>query len=123
MITLYVAAGINHFIHPVFYLKIMPPYIPYHLAMVYLSGFFEIAFALLLVPPTTRRAGAWLIILLLVAIFAANIQMDIDWYQENHPHLWLAFARLPLQVVLIWWAWSYARKKINSGGVLDNVKH
>ncbi|HLP10450.1 MAG TPA: hypothetical protein VK177_00865 [Flavobacteriales bacterium] len=113
MIVLYIVAGINHFINPQFYLKIMPPYIPYHLAMVYVSGVCEIGFALLLIPPKTRRVGAWLIIFMLIAIFPANIQMAIDWYAQDHPQLWAAFVRLPLQLVLIWWAWLYA-KKINS---------
>jgi uncharacterized membrane protein len=110
MVVLYVIAGINHFINPEFYLKIMPAYIPYHLFMVYLSGVFEIVFALLLIPQQTRRIGAWLIILLLIAIFPANIQMAIDWNNENNPNFWIAIVRLPLQLILIWWAWIYTRK-------------
>lgn len=78
--------------------------------MVYLSGVFEIAFALLLIPKKTRRAGAWLIILLLIAIFPANIQMTIDWYNENHPNFWISIVRLPLQLVLIWWASIYLKR-------------
>jgi uncharacterized membrane protein len=78
--------------------------------MVYLSGVFEIGFALLLIPQVTRIVGAWLIILLLIAVFPANIQMTIDWYNENNPNLWATFVRLPLQLILIWWAWLYTKK-------------
>lgn len=111
MALLYITAGINHFIHPAFYLKIMPPYIPYHGLMVAASGVAEIVFGLLLIPPTTRRVGAWLIILLLIAIFPANLQMAMDFYRENNPALWIAVLRLPLQLVLIGWAWWYTRSK------------
>lgn len=110
MTLLFVVAGINHFINPEFYLKIMPSYIPYHLFMVYLSGVFEIAFAILLIPQKTRRVGACLIILLLLAIFPANIKMAFDFYKDNNPYLWIAIVRLPFQLLLIWWAWTYARK-------------
>ena len=109
MVVLYVALGINHFVHPRFYLKIMPPWLPYHMALVNISGICEIAFALLLLPHATRHAAAWLIILLLVAIFPANIQMFINWRRKHYPRLWIAIVRLPLQLVLIWWAWLYTK--------------
>lgn len=104
------AAGINHFIHPEFYLKIMPPWLPWHEALVLISGVCEVVFALLLLLPATRRAGAWLIILLLVAVFPANIQMTINYWQEHNPKLWLTILRLPLQFLLIWWAYIYTKK-------------
>ena len=109
MCTLYVAAGIYHFVNPRFYLKIMPPYIPFHLPVVYTSGVCEILFALLLIPEQTRPLGAWLIIVLLVAVFPANIQMAINFYQKQNPGLWIAIARLPLQLLLIYWAYIYTK--------------
>ena len=109
MSLVYVAAGILHFIRPKVYLKIMPSYLPYPLQMVYISGFCEILFGLLLLFPATRTAGAWLIILLLIAVFPANIQMAVSFYQKNNPALWIAILRLPLQFVLIWWAWIYTK--------------
>jgi len=45
MAALYVAAGINHFIHPEFYRKIMPPWLPFHDGLIFISGVFEILFA------------------------------------------------------------------------------
>lgn len=109
MSLLYVAAGILHFIRPKVYLKIMPTYLPYPLQLVYISGICEILFGLLLLFPVTRTAGAWLLVLLLIAVFPANIQMAVTFYQKNNPALWIAILRLPLQFVLIWWAWTYTK--------------
>ena len=107
MVVLYVAAGVNHFVNPRFYTRIMPPWVPYHLPMVYLSGACEIVFALLLLPVATRHIGAWLIILLLIAVFPANVQMCVNYWQRHNPYFWLTVARLPLQAALVWWAWRY----------------
>ena len=104
---LYVAAGINHFVHPDFYLAIMPPWLPAREFLVFLSGMAELILGLLLFIPKTSRMAARGIILLLIAVFPANIQMMLDYLAENNPLLWLAILRLPLQGVLIWWAWQY----------------
>ncbi len=110
MIVFYTAAGLNHFIHPEFYLKIMPTWVPYHKEMIFISGVCEILFALFLLFPVTRRIGAWCIILLLIAVFPANIQMFLNYHNENNPQLWIAIVRLPVQIILIWWAYLFARK-------------
>jgi uncharacterized membrane protein len=105
----FVGAGLNHFINPAFYLKIMPPYLPWHRFLNYLSGFFEIALGVLLMTPALTRVAAWGLIALLVAVFPANIQMAINpqLYPEISPAaLWL---RLPLQAVFIAWAYWYTR--------------
>ena len=109
MALLYITAGAFHFITPKTYLRIMPPYLPCHLALVYISGVCEIVFALLLLPESTRPAGAWMLIALLIAVFPANIQMAVNFYQKHNPNLWIAVARLPLQLVLIAWAWLYTK--------------
>ena len=107
MSLFYMGAGVMHFIRPKVYLKIMPTWVPYPLELVYASGVCEVLFGALLLFPATRPLGAWLIILLLAAIFPANIQMAITYYQKYNPYLWLAILRLPLQFLLIWWAWLY----------------
>ena len=109
MSLLYIAAGINHFAHPKMYLRIMPPYVPYHSVMVMISGVAEIVLGLLLLFPATRVMAAWGIVVMLVLIFPANIQMAIDFYRKQNPYLWVAVLRLPLQFVLIWWAYRYTR--------------
>jgi len=109
MVLLYVVAGINHFWHEPIYESIMPPYIPYHRALVYVSGMCEIAFGLLLISAATRSIAAWLIILLLIAIFPANIQMTINYWHTHDRGLWVSIVRLPLQFALIWWAWVFTK--------------
>ena len=109
MAGLYIIAGIFHFLRPGPYIRIMPPWMPFPAALVLISGICEILFALLLLPVATRHAGAWLLILMLIAIFPANIQMALNYWQKQSPYLWVAIARLPLQAVLIWWAWLYTK--------------
>ena len=109
MAVAYVAAGLNHLVRPGFYMRIMPPWLPYPQALVYISGVCEVLFGLLLFPQATRHLGAWLIILLLVAVFPANIQMTMNYYKYHNPYLWATILRLPLQLVLIWWAWLYTK--------------
>lgn len=70
-----VGAGSIHFINPDFYLTIMPRYLPFHLELVYLSGFCEIALGLLLLIPRFSRFAAWGIIALLIAVFPANVYL------------------------------------------------
>ena len=115
MALLYLAAGINHFVNPPFYLKIMPSWLPFPRQLVFISGLCEILFAFLLMFRSTRSLGACLIILLLIAVFPANIQMAINYHQQNNPHLWIALLRLPLQALLIWWAYSIYKKSKRSG--------
>lgn len=107
MISLYVIAGINHFLNPEFYNKIIPPWLKWHLTLIYISGCCEILFGVILIFSRTRVFGAWCIVFLLIAIFPANIQMLINYIHQNHPQLWLAIIRLPIQVFLIWWAYIY----------------
>jgi uncharacterized membrane protein len=101
----YIGAGILHFTNTQFYLKIMPPYIPYHLAMVYISGAAEIAGGLGLLVPFVRREAAWGLVALLIAVFPANLYMATNHIQVAStptPPV-LAWGRLPLQVLFIIW--------------------
>ena len=107
----YVIVGIKHFIDPEYFLSIVPPYLPYHLELVYISGLFEILFGLLILFPKYRYYGAIGLILLLVAVFPANIylaqskeaQEALGATQE------IATWRLPIQGVLIWIAYYIRR--------------
>jgi len=109
MALIYIGAGIFHFVRPEFYQKIMPPYLPYHAQLISISGACEIFFGLLLLPNSTRKTAAWLLIALLIAVFPANIQMFLDFKQQQHEYLWAATARLPLQLVFIAWAYWYTK--------------
>ncbi len=104
---LYILAGINHFWHPTFYLKIMPHFLPAHKMLNYITGALEIIFGGLLLVKATRNFAAWGLIVLLILIFPANIQMAVDYCKEDNPSMWLAYLRLPLQLILIWWVFIY----------------
>ena len=111
MTAFYVIAGAYHFIDPGFYKKIMPPWFPWHYFIIYLTGVCEIVFGLLLIPKQTRKPAAWSIIVLLVLVFPANIQMMLNYRHEQNPYLWLAILRLPIQPLLIYWAYQYVRNR------------
>ncbi len=122
MILFYAGAGINHFVHPAFYLQIMPPWLPLHKELVFISGVAEVLCALLLLFTKTRRLGAWAAIALLIAVFPANIQMLLDYKRDNNPMLWVAILRLPIQLVLIWWAYSFTGKSFQKSKTDDAMQ-
>ncbi len=105
----FVLAGLNHFIHDEFYVSIMPPYLPWHAFLVYLSGCFEIALGASLLNPRYEQMAAWGLIALLIAIFPANVHMAVNaeaYPQFSSSALWI---RLPFQGVLVAWAYWYTR--------------
>lgn len=106
-----VGAGANHFYNPAPYLGMMPEVLPAHEALVYISGVAEIAGGLGLILPATRKLAAWGLIALLIAVFPANINMAVnDLPLGNDPvPTWALWARLPLQLVAIAWAWWFTR--------------
>jgi uncharacterized membrane protein len=108
--VLVIAAGLNHFVNPTFYLAMMPPYLPWHSELVAISGVAEAALGVLLLFRRWAVWAAWGLIALLVAIFPANVHMALhpELYPSISPiMLWL---RLPLQPILIAWAWFYTRR-------------
>jgi uncharacterized membrane protein len=109
----FVGTGAMHFLRPEPYVKIMPPFIPLALTMVYISGAAEIAGGLGLIVRPLRRVAGWGLVALLIAVFPANIYMALDRVQvtANPLPLWLLWARLPLQVVLICWVLWCSRRE------------
>ena len=112
---MYVVAGILHFLVPGVYVQIVPPVFPAPLALVYLSGLAEIAVGIGLLIPRTRRYAAWATIALLVAVFPANVYMATSGVVVEgipgggDPSALVRWGRLPLQAVLILWAFWYTR--------------
>ena len=108
-----VAAGANHFINPAPYVGMMPAEIPegWHLGLVYVSGVAEMLGGLGLILPATRRWAAWGLVVLYVAIFPANLNMAVNHLKLGTTDVptWALWGRLPLQAVLIVWAWWFTR--------------
>ena len=103
----YVIVGIKHFIDPNYFLAIVPPYLPYHLELVYISGVFEIAFGLMILIPKYRYWGSIGLILLLVAVFPANIYLAQSTQAQEAIGATqdIASWRLPVQGIFIWIAY------------------
>jgi uncharacterized membrane protein len=110
---LFVVAGTLHFLFPNPYERIMPPYLPLHRELVYLSGALEIAGGLGLLEERSRGSVGIGLVLLLVAVWPANVQMLLDARAARKPLWWVAllWARLPVQIVLIVWVWRASRPR------------
>ena len=110
MSLFYISIGIKHFINVDWFMKIMPPYLPYHKVLVYLSGVFEIIFGIMLVFEKTRFLAAWGLILLLIAVFPAIIYLAQTNGAAMNISPVLAWGRLPFQAVFI--AIAYWHSKV-----------
>jgi len=105
--AIFLTSGTLHFAKPEIFRQIVPPGLPDPDALVAISGAAEIAGAIGLFVPATRRAATLGLIALLVAVFPANVYMAVD--HEKFARVaptWLLYSRLPLQVVLIAWIWG-----------------
>jgi uncharacterized membrane protein len=113
--VLFIAAGVNHFVDPTTYLRMLPGYLPFPLALVYLSGIGEVIGGIGVLSTRWRTAAGWGLIALLVAVFPANVHM------ARHPELFpsisptLLWGRLPLQGLLIAWVWWTTRPAGDQG--------
>jgi len=112
MSIFYVHIGIVHFIDPEYFLHIMPPYLPYHLELVYISGFFEILLGFLIIFPKYRFYASWGLILLLIAVFPANIYLAQSEIAQEGLGVSKAVAiwRLPFQGLMIGLAYWHSIK-------------
>lgn len=106
-----IVAGILHFVATDAYVSIMPDYLPLHRELVYLSGIFEVLSGLGLLWHKTREAAGTCLILLYLAVLPANINMAVQDIQPASFHIpaFLLWARLPFQLVFIYWAWRVSR--------------
>lgn len=107
MAFLYILAGLNHFRKPGMYIKIIPPAFKNPKFINILSGAAEIILGIFLILPFTSNYAAWGIIALLLAVFPANLYMFQNKKAGFSLPRWILFVRLPLQFVLIYWAYQY----------------
>jgi len=109
--TLFILGGVAHFVFIRAYASAVPDYLPAHRELVLISGAAEIAGGVGILIPQTRRSAAFGLAILLISIFPANV------FMARHPERfaipgWLLWARLPLQIPLIYWAFLYTRKRL-----------
>ena len=102
----FIVAGANHFWHPKWYERIVPPSLPSPALLVQISGAAEIAGGVGVLVPALRLYAGIGLVLLLIAVFPANV------YMAQHAQAFsrvaspaLLWIRLPLQAALIAWVW------------------
>lgn len=110
---LFLLASTMHFTSDV-ELNIIPEFLPWRRAALYITGIFEIIGGLGLLIPRFKRPAAWGLVALLVAIFPANIyqavkNIQLGGFLNTRLYQW---GRLPFQGVFIWLVlWSTCCKK------------
>ena len=109
MSLFYIMAGTNHFINPNWYVRIVPPILPFKTAIVYISGILEIILGSLLIFPKTRFIAGWGLIILLVAVYPANIYVALTNGEAMDITPLIAWGRLPFQFVLIGLAYWHSK--------------
>lgn len=107
----FVFAGVSHFLIPDTFMKLMPPFVPFPMAMVYISGIFEILGGIGLIISKTKKAASYGLILLLLAVYPANIyvaigNIQLGGFMSNSYYQWI---RVFLQIPLIFWVWWTAK--------------
>jgi uncharacterized membrane protein len=105
-----ISIGTLHFARPKPFVHIVPKYLPAPLALVYISGFFEIAGGVGLLIPATRIAAVWGLVALYIAVFPANIYMlthNISLNPKKPIPRWALWVRLPFQFVFMAWAYWF----------------
>jgi len=111
----FVIAGVMHWINPARFVPMMPPWLPWHIALIYVSGGLEIAGGAGLAARRTRRFAAYGLSALLLAVFPANIHMAVSGGSvEGLPEAgWYYWVRLPFQFVYIAWALWCSRDQVD----------
>ena len=107
MATIYGIAGLNHFRNPRMYVRIIPPFFSNPKLINTFAGIAEVLLGILLCIPSTSSAAAWGIIALLIAVLPANIFMYTNQKAGFGLPKWLLLSRIPLQILLMFWAFTY----------------
>jgi len=105
----YISIGVSHFTSPIWYVKIVPPYLPYKLELVYISGLFEILFGGMLLFKKTRFLAGWGLILLLIAVYPANIYLAQTNGAAMNTTPLIAWGRLPVQFIFVGLAYWHSK--------------
>ena len=105
----YISIGFSHFTSPIWYVQIVPPYLPYKLELVYISGLFEILFGGMLFFKKTRFLAGWGLILLLIAVYPANIYLAQTNGAAMNTTPLIAWGRLPVQFIFVGLAYWHSK--------------
>jgi uncharacterized membrane protein len=107
----FIAAGVNHFLMPRAYRAIVPPRLAGEAKrVVAISGVAEVAGGVGVLVARTRRVSGLGLIALLAAVFPANVYMARSPQRFARIPRWALYARLPLQPLMMWWAWRATQR-------------
>jgi uncharacterized membrane protein len=112
--ALLTSSGVIHFVRPTTFTDLVPSWVPgtAH-QVVYVSGAAELVVAALVAAPKTRRLGGYAAAALFVAVFPGNVKMALDGGvpggEGPMASKYFAYARLPIQLPLIWWGLHVAK--------------
>jgi uncharacterized membrane protein len=102
----FISAGVNHFVIPRAYERIVPPSLKGKAKLlVQASGVAEVAGGVGVLLPWTRRSAGLGLVALLAAVFPANLYMARSPERFRKIPRWALYARLPLQPLAMWWTW------------------
>ena len=110
--ALFVGAGVNHFLNPQVYLPLVPPALPAPGFWNAVAGVAEVAGGVGLLIPRVRRAAAWGLVAMLVGFLWVHVEMLVNPDRTELGRAapaWLLWTRLPMQGLLIAWAWWVGR--------------
>jgi len=102
----FIVAGANHFLHPAPYLAMMPRWLPAHSALIAISGVAEVLGGVGVLFRSSRRFAGWGLLLLIVAVFPANVQVALHGWPGYEVPAWMLWLRLPLQLLALWWVYQ-----------------
>lgn len=105
----FILAGANHFFNPAFYMRMMPPALPAHELLNSLSGIAEIILGIMMLIPKTKIIAAWGLIILLIAVYPANIYMAMEAGKSIDVNPVVAYIRLPFQFLFIWMVYQQTK--------------
>ena len=107
----FIGAGVNHFASPRFYEAMVPPALQKEAGrVVKVSGVAEVIGGLGVLLPWTRRLSGFGLVAILAAVFPANLYMARTPERFKKFPRWALWARLPLQPLMMVWAWRATRR-------------
>lgn len=113
MAIAYILAGLNHFRQPDLYEKVTPPFIPYKKQVNEIIGFLTIIFGVYIFIPVYTEYALWSILFLLIVVFPSNIYMLVSKEAGLGIPKWILLLRIPIQFLLMYWAYQYIPFQIN----------
>lgn len=109
--TFFIVAGANHFANPTPYQSMMPAYLPAPKELIEISGVAEVLGGLGVLNSGTRVFAGWGLIMLLIAVFPANLNAALHGWPGVSLAPWILWLRLPFQLLFIWWVYGVCISK------------